>query len=145
MIDWKARPPGLEDSKIFDCADTRAIVAAAMRGRISRRDAFVAREQETVEGLITREVLCEMPQRVKKSGHAWATGWKPDPLEVTCGKPREIRFHTNNVNPNYYSPISMELLAHGSEVMVVVASTNSRDRAPPVSSYLQLLRPREES
>ena len=86
-----------------------------------------------------------MPQRAKNSGdalgNALGTGW----VEVAWGKPREIRFRITNINPNNHSPISMELLGNGSGVMVVVASTNSRDRTPPVSWYPQLLRPREES
>jgi hypothetical protein len=48
-------------------------------------------------------------------------------VEVAWGKPREIRFRITNINPNNHSPISMELLGNGSGVMVVVASTSSRD------------------
>jgi hypothetical protein len=54
-------------------------------------------------------------------------------VEVAWGKPREIRFSITNINPNNRSLISMELLGNGSGVMIVVASTSSRDRTPPVS------------
>jgi hypothetical protein len=60
-------------------------------------------------------------------------------VEVAWGKPREIRFRITNINANNRSPISMELLGNGSGVMVVVASTSSRDRTPPVSWYPQCL------